>query len=131
MRVAGTVNRDRLLDSARQGNHLTFTPQRTLRVSAEHSLFFDGLLGEIRPGIGLSYTGKHYFDVDNQVAQSGYSLLDARLAWLPQPDLELALYGNNLGDKLYRTYAYESAPGQQFSQPGHGRELGLSMKATF
>ena len=131
VRVAGTVNRNRLLDSARQGNHLTFTPQRTLRVSAEHSLFFDGLLGEIRPGIGLSYTGKHYFDVDNQVAQSGYSLLDARLAWLPQPDLELALYGNNLGDKLYRTYAYESAPGQQFSQPGHGRELGLSMKATF
>lgn len=131
VRIAGTVNRNRLLDSARQGNHLTFTPQRALRVSLDHSLFFDGLLGEIRPGVGLSYTGKHYFDVDNQVAQSGYSLLDARLAWLPQPDLELALYGNNLGDKLYRTYAYESAPGQQFAQPGNGRELGLSVKAAF
>lgn len=130
VRVAGTLNRNRMLDSVRQGNHLTYTPSRTLRVSAEHSLFFDGLLGEIRPAVGLSYVGKHYFDVDNQVAQSGYSLLDARLAWLPQPDLELALYGNNLGDKLYRTYAYQSA-GQQFSQPGAGRELGLSVKASF
>ncbi|GAB7528415.1 TonB-dependent receptor [Pseudomonas sp. 3A(2025)] len=131
LRLAGTLNRNRLLDSTRQGNHLTFTPQRTLRVSAEHSLFFAGVPGEIRPGVGASYTGKHYFDVDNQVAQSGYTLLDARLAWLPQPDLELALYGNNLGDKLYRTYAYESAPGQQFAQPGTGRELGLSVKASF
>ncbi|SEB47867.1 TonB-dependent receptor [Pseudomonas marginalis] len=128
--IAGTLNRNRLLDSERQGNQLTFTPKRTLRVSAEHSLYFDGVMGEVRPSVGLSYTGKHYFDVDNQVAQSGYSLLDARLAWLPRPDLELALYGNNLSDKLYRTYAYESA-GQQFAQPGHSRELGLSMKASF
>lgn len=131
LRLAGTLNRNRLLDSARQGNHLTFTPQRTVRVSVEHSLFFAGIPGEIRPGVGASYTGKHYFDVDNQVAQSGYSLLDARLAWLPKPELEVALYGNNLGDKLYRTYAYESAPGQQFAQPGTSRELGLSVKASF
>lgn len=128
--IAGTLNRNRLLDSERQSNQLTFTPKRTLRVSAEHSLYFDGVMGEVRPSDGLSYTGKHYFDVDNQVAQSGYSLLDARLAWLPRPDLELALYGNHLSDKLYRTYAYESA-GQQFAQPGHSRELGLSMKASF
>ncbi|WP_349969191.1 TonB-dependent receptor [Pseudomonas caspiana] len=130
LRVAGTLNRNRLLNSDRQGDQLTFTPKRTLRVSAEHSLYFDGVLGEVRPSVGLSYTGKHYFDVDNQVAQSGYSLLDARLAWLPKPDLELALYGNNLSDKLYRTYAYESA-GQQFAQPGHSREMGLSIKASF
>lgn len=131
VRLAGTVNRNRLLDSQRQGNHLTFTPQRSLRASVAHSLFFDGLRGEIRPSAGVSYVGKHYFDVENHVAQSGYSLIDARLTWLPQPDLELALYGNNLGDKLYRTYAYQSAPGQQFAQPGRGRELGLSVKATF
>jgi len=131
VRLAGTVNRNRLLDSERQGNHLTVTPQRSLRASVEHSLFFDGLLGEIRPSAGVSYIGKHYFDVNNQVAQSGYSLLDARLSWLPQPGLELALYGNNLGDKLYRTYAYELAPGYQLAQPGQGRELGLSVKASF
>ncbi|MGY2290548.1 TonB-dependent receptor [Pseudomonas sp. SDO528_S397] len=130
VRVAGTVNRNRMLDSERQGNHLTYTPNRTLRVSAEHSLFFDNLLGELRPSVGVSYTGKHYFDVDNQVSQGGYSLLDARLAWLPTPDLELALYGNNLGDKNYRTYSYISA-GNQFSQPGQGRELGVSTKITF
>ncbi|MFJ9990384.1 TonB-dependent receptor [Pseudomonas putida] len=128
--LAGTVNRNRMLDSERQGNHLTYTPQRTLRAGAEHSFFFDGLLGEIRPSVGLSYTGKHYFDVDNQVSQGGYSLIDARLAWLPTPDIELALYGNNLGDKDYRTYSYVSQ-GAQFSQPGTGRELGLSTRITF
>lgn len=130
LRLAGTLNRNRLLDSTRQGNHLAFTPQRTLRVSAEHSLYFD-TLGELRPSVGLSYTGQHYFDVDNQVSQGGYSLLDARLAWLPTPDLELALYGNNLGNKDYRTYAYQSAPGVQFAQPGNSRELGLSAKVSF
>ncbi len=130
IRLAGTVNRNRMLDSERQGNHLTYTPNRTLRVSAERSFFFDNQLGELRPSVGLSYTGKHYFDVDNQVAQGGYSLVDARLSWLPTPDVELALYGNNLGNKDYRTYSYLSA-GNLFSQPGQGRELGVSSKITF
>ncbi|EPN47433.1 TonB-dependent siderophore receptor, partial [Pseudomonas syringae pv. actinidiae ICMP 18807] len=124
------VNRNRMLDSERQGNSLTYTPGRTLRASAEHSFYFDGLLGEVRPSVGISYTGKHYFDVDNEVSQGGYSLVDARLAWLPTPDLEVALYGNNLGDKNYRTYSYLSG-GAQFSQPGQGRELGLSTKISF
>lgn len=130
IRVAGTLNRNRMLDSERQGNELAFTPGRTLRVSAERSLQLSDRLGELRPSVGLSYTGRHYFDVDNQVAQGGYSLIDARLAWLPQPDLELALYGNNLGDKDYRTYSYLSQ-GAQFSQPGSGRELGLSARVSF
>ncbi|AVI85128.1 ligand-gated channel [Pseudomonas syringae pv. tomato] len=130
IRLAGTVNRNRMLDSERQGNSLTYTPGRTLRASAEHSFYFDGLLGEVRPSVGISYTGKHYFDVDNEVSQGGYSLVDARLAWLPTPDLEVALYGNNLGDKDYRTYSYLSG-GAQFSQPGQGRELGLSTKISF
>lgn len=130
IRVAGTLNRNRMLDSERQGNELAFTPGRTLRVSAERSLQLSDRLGELRPSVGLSYTGRHYFDVDNQVAQGGYSLIDARLAWLPQPDLELALYGNNLGNKDYRTYSYLSQ-GAQFSQPGSGRELGLSARVSF
>ncbi|MBX8475512.1 TonB-dependent receptor [Pseudomonas cichorii] len=130
IRLAGTVNRNRMLDSDRQGNSLTYTPGRTLRASAERSFYFDNLLGELRPGVGISYTGKHYFDVDNEVSQGGYSLVDARLAWLPKPDLELALYGNNLGDKDYRTYSYITS-GAQFSQPGQGRELGLSTRITF
>ncbi|NWC08219.1 TonB-dependent receptor [Pseudomonas agarici] len=130
IRLAGTVNRNRMLDSERQGNHLTYTPNRTLRVSAERSFFFGNQLGELRPSVGLSYTGKHDFDVDNQVAQGGYSLVDARLSWLPTPDVELALYGNNLGNKDYRTYSYLSA-GNPFSQPGQGRELGVSSKIAF
>lgn len=130
IRLAGTVNRNRMLDSDRQGNSLTYTPGRTLRASAERNFHFDNLLGELRPSVGISYTGKHYFDVDNEVSQGGYSLVDARLAWLPKPDLELALYGNNLGDKDYRTYSYITS-GAQFSQPGQGRELGLSTRITF
>ncbi|MEE4149494.1 TonB-dependent receptor [Pseudomonas viridiflava] len=130
IRLAGTVNRNRMLDSERQGNSLTYTPGRTLRASAERSFYFEGLLGEVRPSVGISYTGQHYFDVDNDVSQGGYSLVDARLSWLPRPDLELALYGNNLGDKDYRTYSYLSG-GAQFSQPGQRRELGLSTKITF
>ncbi|MCV4340938.1 TonB-dependent receptor [Pseudomonas capsici] len=130
IRLAGTVNRNRMLDSDRQGNSLTYTPGRTLRASAERSFHFDNLLGELRPSVGISYTGQHYFDVDNEVSQGGYSLVDARLSWLPKPDLELALYGNNLGDKDYRTYSYLSG-GAQFSQPGQGREIGLSTRITF
>ncbi|NVL47679.1 TonB-dependent receptor, partial [Pseudomonas syringae pv. actinidiae] len=40
IRLAGTVNRNRMLDSERQGNSLTYTPGRTLRASAEHSFYF-------------------------------------------------------------------------------------------
>lgn len=130
IRLAGTVNRNRMLDSDRQSNKLTYTPGRTLRASVKHNFYLDGLLGEVRPSVGISYTGTHYFDVDNEVSQGGYSLMDARPEWLPAPYLELALYGNNLGDKDYHTYPYLSG-GAQFSQAGQGRELGPSTKITF
>ncbi|WP_437882748.1 TonB-dependent receptor [Pseudomonas sp. LRF_L74] len=130
LRLAGTVNRSRLVDAdVRDGNRLALAPRGTVRLSAERSLHWDGLLGELVPGVGLSYIGQHYFDADNQFAQGGYTLFDARLAWRPRDGYEFALYGNNLADKDYRTYAFQGTTAQ--AQAGQGRELGVDMSLHF
>ncbi|MCY1277339.1 Pesticin receptor [compost metagenome] len=131
VRLAGTLNHSELTDAdVREGNRLAMTPRGTLRLSAERVLRLDGLPGELVPSAGLSYVGQHYFDADNLLEQGGYSLLDARLAWRPSTGYELALYGNNLGDKDYRSYAYSAGP-SAFAQAGPGRELGASLQLEF
>ncbi|KAF1072101.1 MAG: Pesticin receptor [Pseudomonas citronellolis] len=131
VRLAGTLNRSRIVDAdVRQGNRLAMAPRGTLRLSAEHHLRLDALPGELVPSAGLSYVGQHYFDADNELSQGGYSLFDARLAWRPSADYEIALFGNNLGDKAYRTYAYESGA-SAYAQAGPGRELGVDLKVQF
>lgn len=131
VRLAGSVNDSELTDSTvRQGNRLALAPRSSLRLSGERRLRWDGLPGELVPSVGFSYVGQHYFDVDNVLAQGGYGLFDARLAWRPAEGYELALYGNNLSDKDYRSYAYASGA-SAFAQAGAGRELGLDLKLEF
>ncbi|KIP89679.1 MULTISPECIES: TonB-dependent receptor [Pseudomonas] len=131
LHLAGTINRSRLVDAdVRQGNRLALAPRGTLRLSAERSLRWDGLLGELRPSVGLSYVGQHYFDADNQLAQGGYTLFDARLTWQPAASYQVALYGNNLTAKDYRSYAYLSGA-DAFAQAGQGRELGVDLSLRF
>ena len=131
LRLAGSLNRSELVDAdVRQGNRLALAPRGTLRLSAERSLRWNGVPGELRPSVGLSYVGQHYFDADNQLAQGGYTLFDARLAWRPAEGYELALYGNNLTDKDYRSYAYLSGS-SAFAQAGPGRELGVDLSLRF
>lgn len=50
--------------------------------------------------------GSQYFDLANTIKQSSYSLLNARLG-VAAKNFEVMLWGRNLGDKKYISYAYD------------------------
>ena len=64
--------------------------------------------GEIRSRIGYSYQSKVYptTDLTEAIAQDGYGLLSAGIIWQVDDQWKLALEGNNLADKEYRTTGY-------------------------
>ena len=70
------------------------------------------------------YTGEHYFNFDNVVRQSPFSLFNARLG-TTYKNYELALWGRNLGDIEYRTWA------TRVFLLGQPRMWGLTLKMTF
>ncbi len=64
--------------------------------------------GEIRSRVGYSYQSKVYptTDLSEAIAQEGYGLLSAGVIWQVDDQWKLALEGNNLTDKEYRTTGY-------------------------
>ncbi|MEZ5467561.1 MAG: TonB-dependent receptor [Lysobacterales bacterium] len=64
--------------------------------------------GEIRSRVGYSYQSKVYptTDLSEAIAQDGYGLLSAGVIWQVDDQWKLALEGNNLTDKEYRTTGY-------------------------
>jgi iron complex outermembrane recepter protein len=52
------------------------------------------------------YLGKTFFDLNNTIQQSPYSLLNSR-AGITTRHFELMLWGRNLSDKKYIAYAYD------------------------
>ncbi|MCB1598721.1 MAG: TonB-dependent receptor, partial [Xanthomonadales bacterium] len=65
--------------------------------------------GEIRSRVGYSYQSKVYptTDLSEAIAQDGYGLLSAGVIWQVDDQWKLALEGNNLTDKEYRTTGYD------------------------
>jgi iron complex outermembrane receptor protein len=86
-----------------QGNRLNNAPKFKGSMYGEYT--FDlGTTGEIALFGQVSYTSSIYFNAANDpnARQKGYALLDARLSWRPASgDLEIAVFGKNLGDKDY------------------------------
>jgi len=66
---------------------------------------FGGLL---RARLSLSYRSKVYptTDLNEVIAQTGYSLVNAGLIWEKDKRLSFSLQGSNLGNKAYRTDGY-------------------------
>ena len=52
------------------------------------------------------YLGDQYFDLANQIKQSGYSIINAR-AGVSLKNYSVSIWSNNLGDKHYLDYAYD------------------------
>ena len=83
-----------------------------------------------------SYTGKHWLGLSNAAVldEDGYLIANARLSYtLPSDDVTIALFVNNLGDKKYRTLAFDLASffGSVENQFGRPREFGASVSVRF
>jgi iron complex outermembrane receptor protein len=89
------------------GKKQIFTPDVTSMLAAQY-----GVVLSKAQNINLSlrgewkYLGKQYFDLANTIAQGGYNLLNARVE-IASKNISLVLWGQNIADKNYISYAYD------------------------
>ncbi len=111
----------------RDDNRQVFTPDLTSNLALQYGTKPSGTLrlrmivrGEWR------YVGKQYFDLDNQLVQNGYHLLNSRIG-VTTRRFDLFFWGANLAGKKYVDYAY-SFGAAHLANP---RIFGISLKTNF
>lgn len=109
-----------------KGNRLPYAPDVTTTFGVDYTLPQTLIEGDVSLASHARYTSKTYFDESNLLSQSGYTLVDLSLNYDVTPDLNIALFGNNITDKTYVTYSY--AYHGTYSNYGKGREIGLKMR---
>ena len=89
------------------GKKQIFTPDVTSMLAAQYGIALShakntslSIRGEWK------YLGKHYFDLANTLAQGGYNLLNARVEFAYK-GFSLILWGQNIANKNYISYAYD------------------------
>ena len=95
------------------------------------------LKGSLDVRVDYSWTDDYYSDpnIANQYDIESHGLLSANVKYTPVSELwAVVLYGNNLTDEEYLTYALDFRPGALgFAQgaPGRGREVGIGLEYNF
>ncbi|TDH19951.1 TonB-dependent receptor [Segetibacter sp. 3557_3] len=90
-----------------KGNRQIFTPETTSMLAAQYTLALDA-----RHGVNLvvrgewRYLGTQFFDLANNIRQSPYNIYNTRLG-VTAKHLSLFVWGRNLADKRYISYAYD------------------------
>lgn len=87
------------------GKHQLFTPDLTSLLAVQYTRMLSRGLHVFARG-EWKMTGTTYFDLNNTIRQSPYSLFNMRCG-LDFRKFELAAWGRNLGDKKYISYAYD------------------------
>lgn len=113
------------------GNVLPYAPSWTGRAALTRRVALPGALGRLEAQVGVSYSGRYWFEETNTLGQGAFALYDARLSWRPTDRWSLDLYGENLGDKLYAPYGVAFAPGVNVYQAGPSRQVGLRVRASY
>jgi len=88
------------------GNRQLFTPEATSMLAAQYS--FDLVPASKLKFVARAewqYLGRQYFNLENTLEQSPYSLLNTRFG-IQGKSFELMFWGRNLADQKYISYAY-------------------------
>ncbi len=91
------------------GNEITMAPKATLNGMFLYDAPVD-LQGSLQLQLDFSYQDDVFFNSANDplFKQDGYWLWNARASWTsPDERFEVALWGRNLGDEEYLTYAFD------------------------
>lgn len=111
------------------GNSLPLAPKNSYVLSAKYDLPLAGGAG-IHARADYKYKSMHYFEVEQWAAgkEASYGLLDARVSYLSADTAwEVALWGSNLADKVYRSQVQSSVNGTiGVSRFGDPRTYGVS-----
>jgi iron complex outermembrane recepter protein len=89
----------------KDGNRQIFTPKTTAMLALQYSYVdTDNVNAFIR--FEWMTIGEQYFDLANSIQQDTYHLFNTRVGFA-YDGLEVALWGRNIGDKRYISYAYD------------------------
>lgn len=112
---------------------IPFTSKWNSHAQLQYELSLAGI-GELQWQLGVQYQSDFYFDQyeNPYTRQAGYQLWHSRLALWPAglPDVEIAVYGKNLGNTRYADLRFDSiaALGAVTELRGEARQLGVELR---
>ncbi len=118
----------RIDGGANDGNRLQRSPRQKFGGYAQKSWVLGS--GDLSARFDYHWTDRFFTDVPNNRTQlvSSYGLLDVRVGYRwSKPNVELAVWGRNLGDELYAVHTI-SFLGNGFSLYGAPRTFGVSLQ---
>lgn len=111
-----------------------FIPEHTIGGMADYRFDFGGsFIRSFTIGANVSAQGKTYWDEQNTYSQDLYTVLGAH-ACLDFGALSVNIWGRNLTDERFNTFAFDSAAtGQKmfFAQMGNPFQMGVDLKFHF
>ncbi|WP_245989194.1 TonB-dependent receptor [Pelobium manganitolerans] len=108
-----------------KNNAQIFTPRTTSFLGMQYQFGLSKQYKLLARGEWKSI-GKQYFDLKNTISQSSYNILNARLS-LKSGQKELALWGSNITNTRYISYAYNFGA----AHLGNPKTYGLSLISKF
>ncbi|MEM9356200.1 MAG: TonB-dependent receptor [Pseudomonadota bacterium] len=112
------------------GNRVPYAPDVTINLLGRYQ--FDSRLFNATPALvaAMRYVSTTYFDEGNTLSEDGVATFDAALELDWNNRTFLRLFANNLTDRVYRQYSFQSGP-QVLSLPSQGRLIGLTVTQKF
>lgn len=120
------------------GNQLISAPDLNVNIAADYRI--DLSHGTLNSHIDANYNDSQWFSAFNDAAnygdigESSVTLINARLEYQPaNSQLTIALWGKNIGDKEYKTYAINLSDsfGYNYTMSGAPRTYGAEVSLTF
>ena len=107
------------------GKRVPFAPQWAMQLQLHGELPLADTL--LLPQLALRWSGAQYFDTANNLRQGSYAVLDGALGWRVHERVEVTLYGQNLSNRVYRTFGFSGGALGNFAQPGAARTVGIKL----
>lgn len=122
-------------DVSYRGNRVPFVPAHTLAAQTDYRIpFAIQALRALTVGLNMSAQGRTFWDEGNTYSQPFYAILGAHLCFEFNHDISLNLWGRNLTNTHYNTFALNSsATGTQlfFAQRGTPLHIGADLAIHF
>ena len=117
-----------------KNKHIPYTPTHTIGASADYRIDFNNIkLQSLTIGLSATGQGRTYWNEANSFGQDFYALLNAH-ADADFGTVKISLWGKNLTDTRYNTFAIESSAtgtSKCFAQRGMPIQVGIDMNLHF
>jgi iron complex outermembrane receptor protein len=111
------------------GNKLSNAPTHTLFLGAQYEYSINTKLKAILRG-EIRNLGKQYTDIQNQIEQPSYTLLNSRIG-LTYDKYSLFIWGQNLNNERYLAYGNPDSSFGRQSRTAQPRTFGITLSAKF